>query len=185
MFWLLYFQAHMALTPYRACLPGSWRSQTLKGKCRALWTAAVIQACFLCSQQNPYSSRRLPRDAAALKRAISNRQWSTQPGSVSRLQHLPLHQLLLWLRAIFVMLSTAWLMFWVPSTYPQHQVPEDALLLGVICCIPHTRGPRCPPYLDIGLFQVCDDIVWAPWSSVMSAPIQSQDSKTETHTQGE
>lgn len=42
----------------------SWllRSQTLKRKCRALWTATVILG-LLCSQQeslqNPYSSRRL------------------------------------------------------------------------------------------------------------------------------
>lgn len=67
------------------------------------------------SLQNPYSSRRLPLDAAALMRAISNQRWSIQPGSASRLQHLPVHQLLLWLRDIFDMFSAAWPCFESPT----------------------------------------------------------------------
>lgn len=158
----------MALTPYRARLPGSWRSQTLKGKCRALWTATVI-LCLLPlltadeSLQNPYSSTRLPRGAAALTWAISNQRWSyptrqclsfPAPSLASAASVATCH-------LCYALNSLA--MFRVPSTYPQHQVPGDASWLGVICCIPHSRGPRrCPRYLDIGLFQVCDDIVWAP-----------------------
>lgn len=153
----------MALTLYRTCLPGSWRSQTLKGKCRALRTAAVI-LCLLPlltadqSLQNPYSSRRLLRDAAAISGLFQ-----TSGG----LANLPVSLISSTLPCISCFCGCAPSLLcsqqrgrpWSPQRIAMASGAWRCVVAmrGAICCIPHTRGlRRCRRYLDIGLFHICD-----------------------------